>query len=215
MRSSRHQVTMKAYASNRDGLITSIYAMNPDGSDVNRITNTFPASDQAPAWSPDGARIAFYTNEGGIGLHIALVNADGTGRTGLAPNTALGVNPAWSSDGTRIAFSSTRDGNGEIYVMNADGTGQVRLTTNSLFDDNPSWSADGTKIAFERNLSGQDEVFVMNADGTGETNLTNNNPGPSDSQPNWQRATAIPTPTPTPTPGGCGFGGLNCPTRNA
>ena len=38
--------------------------------------------------------------------------------------------PSWSPDGNKIAFYSTKDGNGEIYVMNADGSGRERLTNN-------------------------------------------------------------------------------------
>ena len=166
--------TKIAVASNRDG-ISSIYTIDADGSNIMRVTNAVPASDQAPAWSPDGTRIAFWTNEGAIGLHIAIVNADGTGRTGLWPNTAYGLNPAWSPDGTRIAY-----GNPRIVVMNTDGTNQTILSSSG---DRPAWSPDGTQIAFERNVAGQVQIFVINADGTGETNLTGTAGG---SAPDWQ-----------------------------
>jgi Tol biopolymer transport system component len=48
--------------------------MNADGSDVIRVTN---GRDAAPAWSPDGTRIAFYREEGEVSA-IFLVNADGS-----------------------------------------------------------------------------------------------------------------------------------------
>src|SRR3954463_15286948 len=76
--------------------------------------------------------------------------------------------PAWSPNGRLIAFSSTRDGNGEIYVMNADGTRPRRLTRNPLDDTDPTWSPDGRRIAFVRRVpgyrEGTNETFVMNAD---------------------------------------------------
>ena len=87
--------TKIAFAANRDGVVGSIYTITVDGTNViQRVTNAPPASDQAPAWSPDGSRIAFWTNEGAIGLHIAAVNANGSGRTGFQPNIAYGMNPA-------------------------------------------------------------------------------------------------------------------------
>ncbi len=46
-----------AFYSNRDGNY-KIYSIRPDGSDLKRLTFD-PASDQTPAWSPDGTRIAF------------------------------------------------------------------------------------------------------------------------------------------------------------
>src|SRR5207247_4290522 len=70
-----------AYVANRDGLISSIYVANADGTNETRLTNGYPGSDDQPAWSPDGTRIAFWTNQGAIGLRIGIVNADGTGRT--------------------------------------------------------------------------------------------------------------------------------------
>ena len=49
-----------AFATDRDGNL-EIYTMNADGTGQTRITNN-PASDDAPAWSPDGTKIAFETN---------------------------------------------------------------------------------------------------------------------------------------------------------
>ena len=55
-----------------------IFAMNPDGSDQTNLTNN-SRDDCAPAWSPDGARIAF--NGGDLCLEdIFVMNADGSGQ---------------------------------------------------------------------------------------------------------------------------------------
>ena len=47
--------------------------------------------------------------------------------------------PSWSPDGERIVFSSTRDGNGEIYMMDANGGNQRRLTKHGGHDGAPAW----------------------------------------------------------------------------
>lgn len=73
----------------------------------------------------------------------------------------------------KITFSSTRDGNGEVYVMNADGTGAARLTTDPADDITPAFSPDASKIAFWTLRSGTGDIYVMDADGSNETNLTN------------------------------------------
>ena len=94
--------------------------------------------DMDPTWSPDGSKIAFSENQGGVGIFV--VNADGTGQTRISDYPASDRNPAWSPSGSRIAFVSDRDGNHEIYAMNADGTGQHNLTNDEGYDRDPAWS---------------------------------------------------------------------------
>ena len=47
--------------------------------------------------------------------------------------------PVWSPDGGQIAFTSTRDDNGEIFVMNADGTNLINITNHPAGDASPAW----------------------------------------------------------------------------
>lgn len=147
--------------------------MNADGTGQFRLTNN-AATEEYPAWSPDGSKIAFDTNRDG-NPEIYVMNADGTGQTNISnSNPAFDGQPCWSPDGTKIAFFSDRDGTPDIYTMNADGSGVVRLTTNPAFDTSPSWSPDGSKIAFVSNRDGNNELYSMNSDGTNQKRLTNN-----------------------------------------
>ena len=73
----------------------------------------------------------------------------------------------------RILFVSSRDGNGEIYVMNDDGSNQTNLTNNLAPEGNARWSPDGAKIAYASQHDGRIQILVMNADGTGAIQLTN------------------------------------------
>jgi hypothetical protein len=145
--------------------------MNADGSNQINLTNS--RTEEGPAFSPDGSKIAFVSSRNG-NFEIYVMNADGSGQTRLTNNPANDIDPSFSPDGSKIAFVSRRDGNFEIYVMNADGSGQTRLTNNPGFDSAPSFSPDGSKIAFLSNRDGNLEIYVMNADGSGQTRLTNN-----------------------------------------
>jgi len=160
---------------------TDIYAVKSNGAGLTRLT-THAAYDHGPAWSPDGTKIAFWSNREGND-EIYVMNQDGSAVTRLTNAQSVDFRPRWSPDGTKIIFVSQRDGNFEIYVMNADGSGQVRLTNDPATDADPAWSPDGSKIAFWSSRDPDGEIYVMNVDGSGVTPLTNNDV--QDIQPEW------------------------------
>jgi hypothetical protein len=140
--------------------------MNADGSGQTRITNN-PAADLQPDWSPDGTKLAFYSQRDGVaGGEIYTTNADGTNPVRLTNNSAVDSFPAWSPSGTQIAFQSNRSGSFDIYKMNADGTGQTDLTNSGPSSDNqrPNWSPHGT-IYFDGDIGSYYTILEMDANG--------------------------------------------------
>lgn len=103
--------------------------------------------DGSPAWSPDGRRIAFYSERDG-NAEIYVMNADGAGVTRLTNTPADEGYPAWSPDGRTISFDSDRTGNFEVFAMNADGSNVRPLTRHPARDVSATWSPDGSKIVF-------------------------------------------------------------------
>jgi len=131
-----------------------------------RLTNN-NAMDGGPTWSPDGSKIAFWSNREGKNK-IYVMDADGSNVNRLT--NLDGVDPVWSPDGRKIVFGSERDGNPEIYVMDADGSNQTRLTRNLAAEGATAWSPDGSKIAFASNRDHDNpynwDIYVMDADGS-------------------------------------------------
>jgi WD40 repeat protein len=149
--------------------IRHITITNVTGTFVRRLT-TDDVSDEDPAWSPDGQKIAFTTDRDG-NREVYVADANGSNAARLTSDAAADYEPAWSPDGKRIAFVSGRTGNPEIFVMNADGSNPMRLTTDPARDVDPAWSPDG-RIAFASDRERLSNIYVMNADGSDVTRLT-------------------------------------------
>ena len=92
-----------------------------------------------PAWSPDGSKLAFWSNRDG-NPEIYVVNRDGTGMRRLTNHPENDSTPTWSPTGNQIAFTSNRSGNLEVYSMNPDGSGVRNVTQNPARDFVPDWT---------------------------------------------------------------------------
>ena len=141
------------------------------------------ASDFAPSWSPDGRRIAFYSNRDGNG-EIYVMGSNGSNLRRLINEPDYDhVYPSWSPDGRHIAFMSERDDDDEIYVIGSDGSNLRRLTNDRAWDGLPSWSPDGRHIAFTSSRDFSHEIYVMGSDGSNLRRLTNHSA--ADGYPSW------------------------------
>lgn len=162
--------TQLAFARTGEG----IYRVNSDGTGLVRLTEG--PSDWAPAWSPDGRRIAFVRGGSGSWSDIYIMDADGSNVVQRTSDD-YNIEPTWSPDGALIAFAALSEGSLNVYVMSADedGTGATAVVKRPGWDGQPAWSPNGTAIAFVSDRVAYDfaaDIFVTTPDGVGVSQLT-------------------------------------------
>jgi TolB protein len=157
------RIAMSGRAPDDPAQARDLWVTNVDGSGLHRLTDTPDSTEQWPAYSPDGTRIAFVSNRGGGVPQVWLIDADGTDPRQLTSDPLVKEQlPDWSPDGARIAYAAA----GDIWTMNAHGSEQVNLTHNDEPESGPAWSPGGRRIAFLRTGAFGRLVHTMAADGT-------------------------------------------------
>lgn len=164
-----------------------LYVARSNGRSARRLTHD-AAREAAPAWSPDGRRLAYV--RGALVANrssVWIVNADGSGARRLTTGR-LDLQPAWSPDGKHIAFvriSATNES--QIWEVRPDGTGLRRILKGLVGATQPTWSPDGSRLL----LTDGQALFTIEPNGSDKrrvARLTRDARGARvDPQPSWSR----------------------------
>ena len=160
---------------------------NPDGGDVRQLTSIPRTDSQLPDWSPDGQRIAFFSErlDGHQPVQIQVMNADGSDVTELTRGPGFHGFPAWSPDAASLAIAADWGDHRAlqgIWIIPASDPGGVtqqearRLTTLPAGfgeDAEPQFSPDGSSIVFMRfKTARKSAIHRVGIDGSGLQRLT-------------------------------------------
>ncbi len=123
---------------------------------------------QNPTWTPDGKRIAFYSNkEGPANLFWQL--ADGSGGLERLSTSQYGQIPkSWSPDGQLLAFHENNPvTQKDIWVLRLSDRKAEPFLRTPFLEGAPTFSPDGHWLAYVSNESGRPEIYMMPYPGPG------------------------------------------------
>jgi Tol biopolymer transport system component len=126
---------------------------------------SFTGDETQPAFSPDGARIAFvWGGENNDNSDIYVKSVRGVGLERITTNVAEDVSPTWSPDGKQVAWLRVSESETAVYIAKAEPNA-VHGRVTSLFPNrieavgrHLDWSPDGKYLA-AADRQGPDEPF--------------------------------------------------------
>jgi len=122
-----------------------------------------PGLQTQPTFSPDGASIAYASNQGG-NFDIWIQAMPNGKPVRITADSAHDWQPDWSPDGKRIVFRSERE-DGGLYLVPATGGHEILLWHAGY---QPRWSPDGTSVLFVNlalGLGGRGAVYTIGLNG--------------------------------------------------
>ncbi|MEU4805413.1 amidohydrolase family protein [Actinosynnema sp. NPDC023587] len=153
-----------------DGGSVAFKALNdlwllPVGGTPRKITrDAFHESD--PAWTRDGARIAYASDKAGTMDLYALEVATGREQR-LTSSPGAEIAPTWSPDGQAVAF---QDQDAQTFTLDTATGATTRVLGPLNAPGRPSWSPDGRTLAMAVSAADRNQILLADlASGTTRT----------------------------------------------
>ena len=154
--------------------VSRLKVMDADGENPKTITEV-QGSIFAPAWSPDGNRIAYSVQREKSYPIIYIQSVSGGGAQALTPFSGSNLSPSFSPDGSKILFSSSFDGSADIYEMSTSGGNPRRIINWPSSEVQPSYAPDGKSFVFVSDKVGFNKPQIYRYEfGSGRTTKVSN-----------------------------------------
>ena len=160
--------TRIAYASPITGS-GDVYTANPDGTNPMRITKTDTVSEENPAISPAGNKIACQGAGTDFLRHITLYRSDGVFLAQVSPTgTSFQENyVCWSPDSSKLLYQQSFNGPTHLVQYTISGAVTTPIDTGGDAEE-PAWSS-RNQLAFVTGRNAGSDIYTSNADGSSPT----------------------------------------------
>ena len=102
----------------------------------------------APAWSPDGKKLALTLSGNNGNLDIYLLDLGSQALTRLTEDPGIDTEASFAPDGSAIYFTSDRSGSPQVYKLGLTGGDRPRrVTFTGTYNARPRVSPDGKQLA--------------------------------------------------------------------
>ena len=141
--------------------------------DPRNLTGTAGIHERSPTWSPDGARIAYFSDESGNYQLVVRELASGESRSYDPGGAGFYASPKWSPDSTRLAFT---DNSMALFWIDLESGRVTRVSEDHFYGPSGwrniafNWSPDSDWLAFTRNAESNVRTIVVYSTETGESN---------------------------------------------
>jgi Tol biopolymer transport system component len=165
-----------------DAARAAIWLLDLERGIQTRLTSEW--NHNAPAWSPDGRRIATSASQGGV-YQVILHDLDrGTSEVVFESETDQIYATSWSKDDTLLASLFPVGEPPQIWTVPLDGSPPRLTLKGSGARWGPMVSPDGRWIAYTADESGSEEIYVAAASGEGPRTRVSSDGG---AFPRWSR----------------------------
>ncbi|HPH21405.1 MAG TPA: protease, partial [Haliscomenobacter sp.] len=148
-----------------------IFTVPVANGDARNLTHSAGVADRVPIWSPDGNRVAWFSDASGEGYALLIANQDGLSapRSISIGESKMAWEPTWSPDGKRIAFC---DDDVRVRVLEVESG---KITTADVGGLNIErgglglcWSPDSKWLAYAKTASNNFRRIMLWSVATGE-----------------------------------------------
>lgn len=143
-----------------------IFTVPKENGTWKNITNSPAVADRNPIWSPNGDKIAWFSDKSGE-YQLMLADQKGDNIEAISlPNPTFYFQPDWSPDGKHIAYTDTHY---NVWIINLETKKTKKIDTDRYAHPNrsmnPVWSPDSKWIAYAKQQDNHFKaIFAYNID---------------------------------------------------